>query len=61
MTLFAVIKVIELYTSKHSIKLLNCKNENYNTIQSIAPDELFHQIALVSVKPLLATTISHEI
>jgi hypothetical protein len=31
------------------------------TIQSIAPDELFHQIALVSVKPLLATTISHEL
>jgi hypothetical protein len=31
------------------------------TIQSIAPEELFHQIALVSVKPLLATTISHEL
>jgi hypothetical protein len=30
-------------------------------LQSLASDGLFHQIALVSVKPLLTTTIIHEL
>jgi hypothetical protein len=34
---------------------------NQTNLQNIASDGLFHQIALVSVKPLLTTTIIHEL
>jgi len=34
---------------------------NETNLQNIASDGLFHQIALVSVKPLLTTTIIHEL
>ena len=31
------------------------------TIQSIAPEELFHQIALMSVKPFMTTTQNDDL